>query len=243
MTRRFLALSFLLIVLLIVGEACISKATKDSATPSLSYTVLDQKILDEPIKTSITLHVSVSGDITKESLTKLLNNLYAQSRQRTGFKYHTHPTNASIAAYLTKELYDSGEGLWIAMLNDDNAPLGQTGPAEIKFDEKQIAQLGETPEEKFGLSEEKRRQIYKEIASVEDKVAGMVDQKYPLPEKKVTSEKYQALLEQRNRLEESLTEKYKIDLAKKYKLSPQQLNEIAEEGFSKRWALPKPQTQ
>ena len=238
--RRYFAAFFLAAILLIAYGACISKAPKDSGPPSLTYTVLDEKTIDEPLRTSVTVQVAVSGEITKDTLTKLLNDLYSQIRQRTGFKYHTHPTNTSIAAYLTKELYESGEGLWVAILKDDNAPLGQTGPIEIKFDEKQITQLGATPEEKFELSEDQRKQIYKEIVSVEDKVAGMVDQKYPLPEKQIDSGKYQALLEKRNKLEESLTEKYKNDLAKKHKLSQQQLNEIAEEGFSKRWALPKP---
>lgn len=217
-------------------------STNSSASP-LTSTVLDEQVFEIPQKTSVTLAISISGNITREGLTKLLNDVYSQTRQRSGFKYHMHPTNVLIFAYRTREHFKSDAGLWIAKLADDSGAIGQTGPVTIDFDDKQLAQVGAQPEEKAGLSEDKRKQIYKEIVAGEDKAARVAEQKYGLSEaqmRRTSQDKILGAIKKQNEHEESLSNKSKNDLAAKYKLSREQLDEIANEGLEKRWAMAKP---
>ncbi len=192
----------------------------------------------------MTLAILISGgNITRDGLTTLLNDVYSQTRQRSGFKYHSHPTNVLIFAYRTREHFKSDAGLWIAKLADDSGPIGQTGPVTIDFDDKQLAQVGTQPEDKPGLTEDKRKQIYKEIVAGEDKAARIAEQKYGLSEKQIRRtppDKFSEVIKKQNEFEESLSNKSKDDLAVRYKLSRKQVDEIAREGLEKRWAMAKP---
>jgi hypothetical protein len=168
---------------------------------------------------------------------------YLKFLKQLRFKYHMHPTNVMIFAYRTKEHFQSGTGLWIAKLTDDSGPIGETGPVTIDFDDKQLAQVGAKPEDKPGLSEDKRKQIYKEIVAGEEKAARGAEQKYGLTEpqmRRTSQDKILAAIKKQNEYEESLSNKSKSDLAAKYKLSREQLDEIAGEGLEKRWAMVKP---
>ena len=140
------------------------------------YSVLNEDVYDAPIKTQVTLKLLVSGDISEPGLRTLLNQLYSSTKARKGFKYHDSPTNIYIYAFTSKERAESGMGQWIAMLQKNYDDVEPT----ISINERQITQLGAKPEERFGLSEEKRKEIWKEHVLVEDRARKEAEEQYPL---------------------------------------------------------------
>jgi len=140
------------------------------------YTILDEDVYDAPIKTQVSLNVLVSGNISEPGLRALLNQLYSSIKARRGFKYHDSPTNIYIYAFTSKERAESGMGQWVAMLQKSYDDVKPT----ISINERQIAQLGAKPEKRFGLSEEKRKEIWKELVLVEDRARKEAEEQYPL---------------------------------------------------------------
>jgi hypothetical protein len=137
------------------------------------YRVLDQTIYDVPAKTQVTLIVLVSGEISGPGLRALLNELYSSIKAMRGFKHHDSPTNIYIEAYTSEERAKSG--LAVATLGTsfyDASPI-------IGINEEQIAQLDAKPEERFGLSEQKRQEIWKELVLAEDRVWKELEEQYP----------------------------------------------------------------
>ena len=201
------------------------------------YSILNEDVYDAPLKTQVTLNVLVSGEISKTNLTSLLNELYSKTADRSGFKYHSHPTHVGIYAYTSKEYAQAGLGQWIAMLTK----IGENGKPEISINERQINQLGAKPEEKFGLSEDKRRQIWDELIKAERRADREAWQRYPLPDP--SEPNYSAsyagkqVLKQ-GKLRSFLNEKYESETAKKYGLTTTQLNKIVEEAIAKDWPYP-----
>ena len=217
------------------------KIEKEQEISNLSvpeYTVLDEDVYDAPVKTQVTLKLLVSGEISKSGLTALLNDLYAKTRVRSGFKYHDHPTNIFINAYISKEHAESGMGQWVAMLAksyDDKEP-------EISINEQQLKQLKARPEEKFGLPEEKSRLIFAEIVKAEDRAEKEADKKYPDLKPGEPGYSRAAGIEQmkrRGEFKDKLKNEYKDQLAKNYGLTREQLNQIGTEGVVKDWPFPK----
>ena len=141
-----------------------------------NYTILDEDIYDAPIKTQVTLKILVSGEISQPGLRALLNQIYSSTKARRGFKHHDSPTNVYIYAFTSKERAESGMGQWVAMLQKSYNDVKAT----ISINERQIAQLGAKPEERFGLSEKKRKEIWKELVLVEDRARKEAEGRYPL---------------------------------------------------------------
>lgn len=187
-----------------------------------SYGILNEDIYDAPIKTQVTLSILVSGKISEEGLKVLLGKLYSSIKARKGFKYHKHPTNIYIYAYTSKERFQSEMGLWIAMLDksyDDAEP-------NIRVKRTQLDQLGKEPEQKFGLSEAKRKKIYWELDEAGWRAEREGQKKYPSD------------LNKQGRLCKTLKEKYKAPIRKKYNITKDQAFEIRVEGLVKDWPVP-----
>lgn len=173
------------------------------------YTVLNEDIFDDIfngvyIKTQYELSILVSGEITEQGLRALLNELYSKMQLKR-FENRRNPTHFVIWAYTSKEYAESDSGQQIAMLTK----LGDRD-IKISFNERQMAQIGVKPEEKVGLSEAQRREIWNEIVKAEDRTTNGI-----------------------------LSQKEKNDLAKKYGLTLEQLQEIRIEGLTKDWPFPK----
>ena len=196
---------------------------KQEKTTTFKYIILDEDVYDAPIKTQVTLSVLVSGEISEAGLKTLLNQLYSSTKARKGFKYHDSPTSIYIYAYTSKERAESGMAQWIAMLQKAQA---ETKPT-ININERQLAQLGAEPEERFGLSEEKRKEIWKELILIEDRAMKEAEKRYP--------EQWEKEIEMQRRLIDENENK----LAEKYELSPDQLGKISIEGLEKDWPFPR----
>ena len=78
--------------------------------------VLDEKIMDAPLKTQIELRVAIPGDTTKSQLTRYMHQLYAEQMARTGFE--ARPTPNAVYAFLYTEDVDwttNGSG-WVGRI-------------------------------------------------------------------------------------------------------------------------------
>lgn len=140
------------------------------------YRVLDQQVYDVLAKTQVTLDVLVWGEISERGLRALLNQLYSSVKSMRGFKYHDSPTTILIRLYTSEESAKSSMGLSIASLLE--SPIYT--PPSIEIHNDQIAQLSAQPEERFGLSEKKRQEIWKELLLAEDRVWKEIEEQYPL---------------------------------------------------------------
>ena len=189
----------------------------------LKYTILNEDVYDAAVKTQVTLSVLGSGEISEAGLKSLLNQLYSSTKARKGFKYHDSPTSIYIYIYTSKERAESGMAQWIAMLQKAHA---ETKPT-ININERQLAQLGAEPEERFGLSEEKRKEIWKELILIEDRAMKEAEKRYP--------EQWEKEIEMQRRLIDENENK----LAEKYELTPDQLGKISTEGLEKDWPFPR----
>ena len=237
MRRTLTILGTLLVAISLVFVACVSAPEQEKVVMP-EYTILDEDVYDAPVKTQVVLNILVSGEISEPGLGALLNQLYSSIATRRGFKYHDSPTNIYIYAYTSKERAESGMGLWIAMLAKSYDDVKPT----ISINERQIALLDAKPEQKFGLSEAQRQQIWKEIVQAEDRAHREAEQEFPLPDPSkpgYSSSVFMEQLEKQIELEETLGEKYKNELAEKYGLTRDQLDAIGTEGVIKDWPFPK----
>jgi len=214
------------IIILFVGTGLggiTEQPAKEKKPATLEYTILNEDVYDAPIKTQVELNILVSGEISETGLKTLLNQLYSSTKARKGFKYHDSPTNIYIYAFTSKERAESGMGQWIAMLQKSPGDAKAT----ISINERQITQLGAKPEERFGLSEEERKQIWKEFVSAEDRATEEALEEYPKE------------FEKQVEMERRLNDDYKNKLAEKYELTREQLQEISVEAVEKDWPFPK----
>jgi len=142
-----------------------------------SYTIVDQDKYDAPIKTEITLHAIVSGKITEAGLKALLHKLYEEACAMRAFRHHGgRPTHVFIYLYTSREHFDSRMGQWIAMLSR----VGADAPVKTEIRTELIPQLSALPEVKYGLTESKRKEIFRAIVRAEDQADAEAERRYPL---------------------------------------------------------------
>ena len=209
-----------------------NKITKKTFTDEINYDVFLEDIYDVPVKTQIELKIIVRENVTAENLRYLLNLLYDQNIKRTGFIYHTNPTNLYIYIYNSEARAKSGGSQWIAMISksyDDKTP-------SIRINEKQIKLQYVEKESKYGLSEDARVKIWHEYIKAEDRAELEAEKKYPLTyPAEVTEEK----MKKNSEYYDQLNKKYKANIAVKNNLTEEQLEEIVLEGINKQWPYPK----
>lgn len=197
-----------------------------------SFTLLKDSSYEDAGTAKVIWEILVPSDVTKESLTNFLNDLYSQAQSRK-FKQHAAATVIDIKAYMSREHAESGMGQWVGWMSKAG---GQSQPS-LALDERQINQLGKKGEEKFGLSEDKRKAIWQEAVRAEDRANKEAEQKYPEPSPQ-NRDAFMAAFEKREKLRKQLTNKYRDELAKKYNITREQLTEITCEGSQKSWPFP-----
>jgi uncharacterized protein YgiM (DUF1202 family) len=207
-------------------------AKKRNISKAIGYVFANEDIYDVPVKTQIELKIIVRENVTAENLRYLLNLLYDQNIKRTGFIYHTNPTNLYIYIYNSEARAKSGGSQWIAMISksyDDKTP-------SIRINEKQIKLQYVEKESKYGLSEDARVKIWHEYIKAEDRAELEAEKKYPLTyPAEVTEEK----MKKNSEYYDQLNKKYKANIAVKNNLTEEQLEEIVLEGINKQWPYPK----
>lgn len=193
----------------------------DESAGNVSYTVVDEKIYDKPIKTQIEQHILVYGIPSAAQLEAELLRRYRAALERDGFTYHNPATNIYIYIYGSEEQARARQGLWIGMIS--KGPLDQSDPQPM-INSERLTALSSAPEERFGLSEKERKAAYQEIAAAERR--GTTEAMAQVPDS--------AIMKQIER-ERELQAKYKHAVAHKYGVTDKQLMEIGLEGVKKGW--------
>lgn len=148
----------------LMGESGPAEASETSDADLFS--LVEEKIEDIPIKTQIVQHVVATRAPTKEQLEAEVLARYNDARSRSGFRYHSNPTNIYIYVYGSEEQARAGQGLWIAMLAKS---YSDTGGPSVLINEERLATLTAEREDRFGLSETDRKQLFAEIGVAEER--------------------------------------------------------------------------
>jgi hypothetical protein len=197
-----------------------------------SFSVLKDSSYEDAGTAKVIWEILLPSDVTKESLTGLLNDLYSQAQSKK-FKQHNQATVIDIKAYVSRQHAESGMGQWIGWMSKSR---GQSQPS-LSFDDQQINQLGKKTEEKLGLREDKRKEIWHEAVRAEDRAKREAELKYPEPNPQNRAA-YMEAFQKRDKLSKQLMNQYRDELAKKYCLTRKQFDEIGKEGLQKSWPFP-----
>ena len=187
----------------------------------VTYTVYDEKIYDAPIKTQIEQKIVVHGVPSSGGLRREILRRFSSAKSRRGFKYHDRPTNIYIYVFGSEEQAAAGQGLWIGMIA--MVPLDRKTP-RVEISESRLQALSSPPEDRFGLSENERKVVFREIVAAEERATQDAVERVP-----------NSRIKEQVSLESDLGHQYKLDLAKKYGLSEEQLQAIGLEGIEKGW--------
>lgn len=203
------------------------------------YTLLETANLPTDKKMSYRIVVSpeIKENQVKPTVEKIISDITAENNDID---------EISLLLYSDKELansvYDVAMATWaprgklgnvtpeIAQ-NNDRSSYKTTIRVKENLEE-YLRQRGES-EDKFGFSEEERRQIFKEIIAAEDRAMNEADTKYPLDKAGVTMDDF----EKNSDLNNELTEKYKGQVRKKYGITEDQEMEIIVEAFMEGWPM------
>lgn len=200
------------------------------AKANIDFEILDEQIVDAPLKTEVVQQILIKGDLSKEKITKFIWERYNSLEIRHGFTFHSSPTNIGVYLYISKEHYNSGMGQWIAMVYNRVDKENPEVIYSMDF-QGQLENLSAKPKIIFGLSEEKRKKIWEESIRAEDRSwaeAGMsISNPQAMEDLKRTAE-----------LQETLNEKYNAEIIKKYAINKEILKEIKIEGLKKGWPMP-----
>ena len=184
---------------------------------NLTYTVVDEVLSDNPGRTLIKKYIVVSGIPTEAELEFKLNNVYqAILADAKDGRYYRRP-EVFIGIYGTKDAAQAGN-LWIGVL--DTSPFDYTPVVSIS--ESRLAALSQAPEERFGFSEQRRKELFHALTSAEDRADCVSFEQIP-----------DWHSQRRINLENKLEQQYLAEVAQLYDLTLEDLVEPPEELFLK----------
>lgn len=198
-----------------------SSGATGAAEEGVVYTMFDESVSDTALKTQIELHIVAQGIPSPEGLAEEIRHRYAEAKDRRGFRYHNPASNIYIYVYGSEEQARARQGLWIGMIAHGPADSGEP---QVQISEMRLTALSSEPEERFGLSEEIRQVVFREIASAEERATQESVKRVP-----------DSRIMEQIELERELGTEYKRALARKYNISEEQLQEIGLEGVKKGW--------
>ncbi|ESZ20010.1 hypothetical protein [Mesorhizobium sp. L2C084A000] len=204
-------------VVLVVISGCGPDETSDND----GFSLVNEEIYDVPAKTQIEQHVVAQGVPTKSELETEILKRFRAAKKRSGFRHHNSPTNIYIYVYGSEEQARAEQGLWIAMLAKN---YHDTWEPPVLMDEGRLAALSKAPEDRFGLSEDVRKKVFKESVGAENRASREAMEL--IPDSRLT--------EQTN-LGNGLIEKYKAEVVARYGITQEQLSKVQVEGITKGW--------
>jgi len=142
----------------------------------MQHKIHRREVSEIPIKTTLSLHVVLSEEWTKQDINELLDNLYESEAETVITKSKISNFHIFIYLYSSEDRADANQGLWIAMLSK----VGAEGEIYKSFDDEGIINMN-TPEEiHFDLTELERREVWKKIVIAERNAVKKADESYPL---------------------------------------------------------------
>jgi len=104
MTKYIICIAFFL---------CMIACTNYKDVPE--YDIIENKKYDAPVKSQITLRVSLKDSTTTNEQIKTLTELLANSSMQIKMNKHPKPTHVFIYVYKTKASYEANSGDWLSM--------------------------------------------------------------------------------------------------------------------------------
>ena len=206
------------------GKANTGKWKSDLSKPG-TYSVLKEDRLGVKIVVSIL----VRKDIPELEIIETLKWAYSF--------YKASNSDVVVRMFVSKEQYISDRELWLAKAGPGSSDVA----CEIEIDRDQLQYLQVKPEEKFGLSEEKRKEMRWQFCVNDDQSEIDAIKAYPDLDEKLPGwslERAQRRLEARARHKEMLAKKWRDEAPQKYGLTIEQLKEVGAEGIKMKWPLP-----
>lgn len=211
-------------VVILAGLLTLMAACEPEGAPDGSRFLLHrEEIQDIPLKAQIEQHIVALDVPTRAGLEAEVLRRFDAAKIRQGFRYHSAPTNIYIYVYGSEEQADAGQGLWIAMIA--KGPSDKGTPA-VKVNKDRLAAMSAVPEERFGLPEAARQEVFRRSVAAEDRA--MREAMARVPDSDLTKQAT---------LQGELRDKYLAEVATEYGLSEKQLAEIGVEGLTKGWVL------
>lgn len=189
-----------------------------------------------------TYRVVVPADIKEEQVKPTIEKILAEI-----IELDNDIDEVTIFLYSDKSIatgpYDVATATWafggewgsttpeIARTNDRT---GYKIVVEVKPDLEKYLKERSSSDEKFGLSDEKRKQIYKKFVANADKAQAEANEMYPTD---TSVPGWQENVGKNNQMQSDLRAKYRSQLAEEYDLTEKQLYEVADEGFNKNWPM------
>ena len=192
--------------------------------------ILDEEVVDIPIKTEITLKVLMSGGFTEEGIKEALNDLYVSALTKKRYEYHKYPTSVYIFAFTSEKAAMERGWAWLARLSKRNTDAKPS----IDINQDALTDLHSGDDMQFGLSKEKRKEIYKKLAANEAKVSALVREKYPPLDPLSPGYSREADLAQ-VAFEDELNAQNDEKIKREYGITRDQIYYIFAEGTMKNW--------
>ena len=208
--------------------------------PLSSYSLDEVKHL--PMNVRKTYRVVVPADIRQEQVRPTVEKIIAKITAEDNdideirlFLYSDReiakgPSDVARATWAP----NGEEGSTTPEIARTNNRTGYKIVVEVRPDLEEYLKQRNQPEKKFGLSDEERKRVYKELVASEDKAQAEADQIYPTD---ATRPGWRENIGKNNQMRENLEDKYRARLAKKYGLSEKQISDIFNEGFKKNWPM------
>jgi len=184
--------------------------------------IAKEETIDQPSKAQVKQRIYVSGKVTEDGLQNFLRHRYARLSVRNGFEYYEHPTNIYVYVHETKSEAQSGGAGWLAALmkgKSDSSP-------DIQVQPNVITAHNEEPSERWGLSENARKKLWRNYVEMENKAMAKAKSRYP------------ANGDRRMSYEDKLIAKYKSQLAQRYGVRETIIDSVSLEGIIEKWNLP-----
>ncbi|MFH1326210.1 MAG: hypothetical protein ABIH48_01955 [Candidatus Falkowbacteria bacterium] len=200
-----------------------------------------QEITNLPIDKKIRYRVVVSPKIKENQVKPTIEKIISDITSKDG-----NIDEISLLIYSDKELTNGAYNVAMATW----APFGKLGnitpeiaqnnnrsnykiTIQVKKNlEEYLRKQGES-EDKFGFSEEKRREIFKEFVVAEDRSMNEADAKYPLDKAGITMDD----IKKNGDLNNELIEKYKAQVRLKYGITEDIESKITNEAIIEGWPM------
>jgi len=210
------------------------KVTKSEYIPEPDYDIIYDRTNDMgSIKVMVNQDIWVKNHLHSKNLRKLLNEQYQKILKRSGNKYFNHPTQIFIYLFNSKERAQNSGANWVAMAATKVDGSGM----DISISKTRLRAAKLKPVEKFGLKEDVRKRIWKELIKSQDKAQKNADQRYTV--NAIDPDFKQSNVVKNANLDNELSQKYRKELEEKYHLKPGILDSITNEGLRKGWSFPK----
>jgi len=197
------------------------------------YEIITDELTEQPFKTMVIMKLAITGKVTKTNIRSVLQNVFLDVETAGNYKYHSEPTLIAIHLFTSPQLARKGVGRPVATLHKN----GLNTPPRITINEEMIKVYNEKPETKYGYTEVKRKEIFKELVAAEDKARMEAENRFPI-NKNLSGEKLLAESYKQEERREMLNQKYESIVETKYGLSSEQNIKISVEGLNKNWPMP-----